>query len=627
MKRSCLVLVLAGSAALGFGYGQSITPQAADSQTTLRVNSRAVLVDVVVTDRHGRPVTGLKQDAFAVTEQGKPQVVDFFEEHRASELAVPVEMPQLPPDVFSNFSPFPQPPAVTVLLLDSLNTRMESQSVVHKQAMNFLKSAKPGSRMAIFAMGLGLHFIQGFNDDPAVLAAALNSKKNNEVETSVMLKGQDETNAQANVVGMMSAAAPSGPGVTATVASPAMIASLQTFLSENDTSQQFDRMFVTLSNLQRLAAFLEGFPGRKNIIWFAEKVPSLYVTGTDASGGPQSGNPGIADELKKTLAMLAAARAAIYPVSAEGVSVSGGGLYTAENNLSKGISQDSQLMGATSVGGASGAAKGGGFADTLTSASVNRNADQANAQLLAEESGGKAYSNTNGLSQVMADISSTSGDFYTLSYSPSNSKMDGSYRTIDVKVGGGSYKLSYRRGYFAVDEALPGSSLVSRNQAMEKIAAQNGGVVDPLLPFMDLGMPQSEQILYKARIEPVGPKDNETESEKAKSHYVIHFAVDLKDLNLRLDADGSHKGMLNVSLRAYDRYGNIASRKDHLVPLSIKPDTWAVYRDTGLQLHAEIAVPKGNFWLRTGIYDQNSHKVGTMEIPLSSVKPLETSQK
>ena len=62
---------------------------------------------------------------------------------------------------------------------------------------------------------------------------------------------------------------------------------------------------LTLENLQRLAAFLQGFPGRKNIIWFAEKVPAVFVTGSDAGGGVASGTAAIGDEIKKTLAMLA----------------------------------------------------------------------------------------------------------------------------------------------------------------------------------------------------------------------------------------------------------------------------------------------------------------------------------
>src|SRR5215469_1153062 len=222
---------------LGLACAVPVIGQTDDAATTLRVNSRAVLVDVIVSDSSGKPATGLSREALSLTEQGKPQTIAFFEENGNAPPAGPSEMPKMPLDVFTNFSPFPQPPAVNVLLLDSLNTHMENQSIVRKQALQFLKSAKPGTRMAIFTMGLGLHFIQGFNDDPTVLLAALNNKKNNEVETSVMLKGQDETNAQQNVIGMMST--PEGNGATA--APPEMIAALQNFFSENDTSRSFDR--------------------------------------------------------------------------------------------------------------------------------------------------------------------------------------------------------------------------------------------------------------------------------------------------------------------------------------------------------------------------------------------------
>jgi hypothetical protein len=99
----------------------------------------------------------------------------------------------------------------------------------------------------------------------------------------------------------------------------------------------------------------------------------------------------------------------------------------------------------------------------------------------------------------------------------------------------------------------------------------------------------------------------------------VDFAIDLKDLDLKLDSNGLHNGMLNLSLIVYDRYGAVSSREDHLVALKIKPDVYAVFQKTGVQLHAEIRVPKGQFWLRTGVYDQASHKVGTMEVPLAAV--------
>jgi VWFA-related protein len=564
---------------------QSAAPDANTPMSPLQMVSRAVLIDVVVSDSSGKPIMGLTKDAFTVTEQGKPQTIAFFEESGTARPAQPSEMPKLPPDVFTNFSPFPQPPAVNVLLLDSLNTRVENQSEVHFQAMKFLKSAKPGTRSAIFAMGLSLHFIQGFNDDPAVLAAALSNKRNIEVGPSVMLKAQDETNAREKVAGMMSQA---GPG---------MLAGLQQFFSEMDASINDDRIWTTLANLQRLASFLEGFPGRKNIIWFAEEPPGIF-------GSHGATNPAIEDEIKKTLAMLETARAAIYPVDPRGVSNSA--QYKAENNP----------FGGADVHG-----------DAISKDNGDRNGDQLNAQLLAEQSGGRAFANTNGLSDVINKVTSDSGHFYALSHVPSNAKMDGAWRKIGVKVAGGNYNLSYRRGYFAVDTYRPGSAMSIRDQKVQKLAAQNPGAVDPLPPLMDLGMPQSQQILYKVRIVSTSAGEIEATHKKDKNHYKVDFAIDLNDLDLKLDADGLHKGTLNVSMIVYDRYRNIISREGHLVALNIKPDVYAVFQNTGVQLHAELAVPDGNFWLRTGVYDRGSRKVGTMEVALSSVVPSKAPMK
>ncbi|HVX57867.1 MAG TPA: hypothetical protein VHA37_09145, partial [Candidatus Saccharimonadales bacterium] len=79
-------------------WAQQSTPGVRQSQPDLRISSRAVLVDVIVTDAHGNPVKGLGQDAFSVSEQGKPQTISFFEEHHAGQPASqqPASMPALP---------------------------------------------------------------------------------------------------------------------------------------------------------------------------------------------------------------------------------------------------------------------------------------------------------------------------------------------------------------------------------------------------------------------------------------------------------------------------------------------------------------------------------------------------
>lgn len=601
-----------GAASLASQLSGQVSPPAAANpnyEPALRVTTRSVVLDVIVS-KDGKPVTGLKKDAFTVKESGKPQAISFFEESVPTPPQQSVQIPKMPTDVFTNFSPFPDPPAVNVLLLDSLNTTTEDQSWIHKAALQFLKTAKPGNRMAIFTMSLGLHFIQGFNDDPTVLMAALNTKRNNEVENTGAMKGESETTAQENLFGMMKAG------------SPDMIAALQHFIDENDLSRNTDRTLLTLENLQRLAAFLHGFPGRKNIIWFAEKPPGVFVTGSGGMGGVQSSNPALNQEVAQTLSMLAAARAALYPVDARGTSVNIN--YTAQNTIPGSTSVPSDVNGTDSA-----------MLKQMNEEDMERNGDQENAQILAEESGGRAFANSNGLAQIVDKITASSSNFYTIAYTPTNKDMNGSFRKIEVKVSGGKYQLSYRRGYFAVDDALPGSSLEVRNEKVRKIAEVNPNAVDPLLPFMDLGMPQSQQVLYKLLVYPAVPAAQAAASgtpsalpAKDKTSYVVDFAVDASDLYLSPDKNGNHRDQLNTCLIVYDRYGNIVSRISYLIDLNFTPSAYGEVQKTGVQLHALLAVPtKGTYWLRTGVFDRGSRKVGTMEIPLSDVVPLQRAAK
>ena len=164
MNRFIPYLMLGGLLAATPLWSQENTPEPSAPETTLRITSRAVLVDVTVTDHDGKPVTGLKQDAFTVLDQGKPQTISYFEEHNRAEEAkknANAVFPTLPPNVFTNFSPIAPPAAVNLLLLDTLNTPMDSQMVVHEQARSYLKNLKPGSRIGIFIMSLRLSFITG----------------------------------------------------------------------------------------------------------------------------------------------------------------------------------------------------------------------------------------------------------------------------------------------------------------------------------------------------------------------------------------------------------------------------------------------------------------------------------
>ena len=584
-------------------------------ESTLKVSSRAVLVDVIVTDHDGNPVKGLKREDFTVLEQGNPQAISFFEEHTTQDLArrsQKLEFPTLPSNVFTNYSPLPTPPAVNVLLLDALNTPMDDQMWLRRSARRYLKTLKPGTRLAIFVMGMRLSFVEGFSDDPALLAMALGYRKNDKAEVAFMLQSMGELDAQNSLVALMVAQEDQGNSPLPPV-SPESVAAFQQFLQETRYALDSDREARTLSNLNQLATFLGGFPGRKNVIWMSGAFP------LDLFGQTQMR---FDDAIKTTVSLLSAARVAVYPVDARGTTVQQ--FFTAENVLDPTVTAPWQLIGPTPAVTANSPDSGqGAFAGALTKESEQRGNSNSTMDMLAEQTGGKAFYNQNDLTSIIGKVIGSSADFYTLAYAPSDTKMDGGFRDISIKVGEGNYKLSYRRGYFARDSDLPGAAGSIQKDAAQQ-ASQDPTHINPLAPFMAFGMPQTQQILYKTLIQHGDPKadasDQASEMKGATDRYTVNFAVNLNDIGLEIGADGIRRDRLNISLIVYDHYGQVVTHEEHLVELNVKPSVYPIFQKNGVQLHGAVNVPRGDYWLRTGIYDERTRKVGTMEVPLRLVR-------
>ena len=80
--------------------------------------------------------------------------------------------------------------------------------------------------------------------------------------------------------------------------------------------------------------------------------------------------------------------------------------------------------------------------------------------------------------------------------------MDGKYRRIEVKLNGGKYKLSYRRGYYADTAAKDAPDASSSDDAIPN--------ADPLRPMLARGMPSATQLLYGVRVLPATPQPAST---------------------------------------------------------------------------------------------------------------------
>jgi VWFA-related protein len=553
----------------------------------LQINARNVLVDVVVTDKKGVAVHGLPEQQFKVFENGKPQKVEFFEEHSPGESNV-APSPQLPPNTFTNVPRAEPNRAINLLLMDALNTNPADQIFVRKQAVDYLSTIPPGLRIGVFLLGDRLRIIQGFTDDSTLLRASVERLAGKPAQAG--LQGTpDELAAQSKSIGDLSTMA-AGPG-GAQMAD--MMAAIQAFLDQQTEVQHNQQLLITLDALQTIAHYVAAVPGRKNLIWFVGSFPQCLPR---APRDSPFGCP-FPDEVEKTWNALAAARVSVYPVDAGGV----GGAPNS-NIGGKGTDQTGSLVPGTHLPGQTATAP-----DPVW---VHFNASER----WAEATGGKASHNNDIKGEIADDIENGSS-YYTLAYSPTDPKESGRERRIEIRIPDTSYKLSYRRTYF---ERTPA----------EMKAASAAPDRDPLRPLMDRGMPDFSDLKFQLHVDPgpdqprVGERPmGDSPSLKAPLHrYTVRFSLSPQELNLVVGADGVRRAPVEVALVAYSQRGDSLNWLLRSVDLAVRPGQMAFAQSNGIPFHFDFDMPEGDVYLRAGVYDPSTQRAGTLEIPVASLR-------
>jgi VWFA-related protein len=585
---------------LGLLIGLASLPSASLHSQTLtdngrqvfKANARIVVLDVVVSGRNSRPLTGLNQKDFQVSEDGHPQTITYFEAHNGAQ-PPQANPPVLQPNIYTNIPRVQPSDSLTVLVLDSLNTPLDDQTHVRAQMLKYLKKIPAGRRMAIFALGTQLRLLQGFTDDPALLTAALNNQKNGK-QVSPLLQTNAETAATQETVGALMAHA----AETA--------AAMQQFSAEEDSTRSGVRLKLTLQALQQLAQYLGGMPGRKNVAWFSGGFPMVLLPDPDLPNafGAQRDDQ---QEVHKTDALLAAAQVAIYPIGAEGVGADI--LYSA--------GADSRLTQQQL------SRPGWGQAQ-------ERNANHVAMDEMAKDTGGVALYSTNDLADALDRVVAHGSYFYTLTYTSTNPATDGQFRKIQVQLANlRGYRLAYRRGYYA-----------DKTNTVQAAAAKPVAdpAPDPLSPFMHSGLPGSTQIPFTLRVErgtalpragpalttrnQVGNPGQGGDNANLKgtlTRYKVDLMVAARGLLWNLTFDGNHHVSLEAALVVYNHEGKPLNWMLRQINLNLDAARYAIVQANGVNLYLEIDAPDEGVTLRGGVYDLNANLAGTLEIPLSSI--------
>lgn len=573
---------------------------------TLRVTSNLVVLDVMVSAKDGSPEHDLKASDFALLEDGKPQVIRNFSEHRAPKVidtSSALERPKLKPGIFTNFAPMTTEGPANLLLLDMLNTPLRDQAYAKQQILDYVKHAPAGSRIAIFGLANKLTILQGFTSDPGVLAEALSGKK--ALRSSSLLNdslgGGGGDGAGATGVSDALNNLGTGPDLQAAVANA------QQFESETASYQLQVRSQITLDAMNEIARYLANIPGRKNLIWFSGSFPVSILPDPDINNGFATLG-GSEAEFRETMGLFAKNQIALFPIDARGLTTSGA--FNASTSGAKYV-RDPRAIG-----------------KDITKYNASNAAENATMLEAARETGGVAFVNTNGLTAALAEAINSGSNYYTLTYSPSNQREDGAYRRIDLKVPGRQLTLTYRSGYYA-DKLLPAGPVDSAAADSHREAEHS-----LITRTMVRGAPTPTQVLFTVRVQPASAKletaavtGNEIvaanpEAKPPYTRFAVDFAVDQHELSFS-KAQGGFRGAFEFITFIYDADGTLINRAGSIVHLDLTPQRYAAFLEHPLAYSQDMSVPQlSGLFARIAVHDLSNDHVGAVEIPLDSVRNL-----
>lgn len=168
---------------------------AAQTQTAPLVETmevRVVNVDVVVTDKSGRRVTGLTANDFEIFDGKKPQPITNFSEidAEAAPETVPATVQAEATAPAAAKAPVSRGNAI-IFYIDSSSINPTRRHLVFEELRRFAAEImKPGDRAAVMSWNRRLHTVQGFTESPAEIQAALREAEKESGAFSVQLNRQ-----------------------------------------------------------------------------------------------------------------------------------------------------------------------------------------------------------------------------------------------------------------------------------------------------------------------------------------------------------------------------------------------------------------------------------------------------
>lgn len=530
---------------------------------TFRVEIDYVEVDATVTDRQGSVVRDLRKEDFELLEDGVPQKVELF-----SFVDIPITRPEQPlvadrpiePDVRTN-TRFEG--RLYVIVLDDLHTHALRSALVKRAARQFIERHLGANDLAAVVHVSGrADASQDFTSSKRLLLAAVDRFMGRKLR-SATLGRLDEYNRQRDLPQQD----PNSPNRR---------------IDDPDDLERGYNARTAMDTLKGLADFMNGIRGRrKAIVYFGEGIDyDIYDVINNRSAST------VLDSTRDAIAAATRANVSIYAIDPRGLTSLGDEAIELTN-----LPEDPNLgIGPTS------------FQNELR-------LSQDSLRVLADETGGFAAVNANDFTTAFERIVRENSAYYVLGYYSTNTRRDGKFRRIEVRVRRPDLEVKARKGYVAprgrqdrpASETAPGTSAALRE-------ALNSPLPESALPLAVTAAP------FK------GPAP--------KASVLVTIQVDGRRFRFA-EKEGHFVDSLEVSLMAIDSRGKVQGGDRQTIDLKLRPQTRQAVEAAGFRTLSRLELQPGRYQLRVGARAAAAGAIGSvfydLEVPDFSKEPFSMS--
>jgi VWFA-related protein len=446
-------VVLIAVLAAGPLAAQQKNPPVETPKLTESIDVRVIGVDVVVTDKKGKPVTGLTKDDFRIFENGieKP-ISNFYEiEGKTATQAVVVPTPGAPAVAPPKEEINEQLRRRIILYIDNLSLAPFNRNRVFKQMKEFVKDAmRPGDEAMVATYNRSLKVRTPFTRDPIQIQQTLDAIAGESAQGTANRSEFKDVTSRIND-------AQTYEDATATARAYAQSV-------EHDLRQSVESISGLLTTLagvdgkKILVLTTEGFqiqPGREAFTLIDEVAREKGWQSSSMLEAMGFNDNALIESIAKT---ANANGITIYPIHAGGLSAGNEGM-TADNQQ------------ATSY--------------NVTSAAASNTTESL--QLMAEMTGGVATARTNNFAGAFKNIVRDLDSYYSLGYRAGTERVD-RQRELEVRVKNRNLQVRNRQTFVEKSTFQEMSDRVIAN-LLYKTKANDLGIrvkVDSPVPANDL---------------------------------------------------------------------------------------------------------------------------------------------